>query len=80
MLLRTIQIGLLLIKKIFKRIFKIIIDIQRHPFMGIGKPEPLKGNLSNCWSRKIDDRHRLVYQVKENQIDIISCKGHYPNI
>ena len=50
---------------------------MRDPFQGIGKPEPLKHELSGYWSRRITDEHRLVYEVKEDSIIIISCKYHY---
>ena len=62
-----------------KRINQLVKDIRRNPFEGIGKPEPLKGNLTGFWSRRIDDEHRLVYMVEDNRIIIISCKGHYTN-
>lgn len=62
---------------IFDRIVRIIKETTRRPFDGIGKPEPLKNNLRGCWSRKINDEHRLVYEVKENEIIIVSCKFHY---
>lgn len=52
-------------------------EISRNPFEGIGKPEPLKDNLSGFWSRRIDDEHRLVYAVENDKVLIISCKGHY---
>jgi len=55
----------------------LIKDIQRGPFDGIGKPEPLKGNLTRLWSRRIDDKHRIVYFVEEDTVYIIACKGHY---
>ena len=55
----------------------LIKDIGRNPFDGIGKPEPLKGELSGFWSRRIDDEHRLVYVAEEDAILIIACKGHY---
>lgn len=64
-------------KKTLKRINKLIGDAQRSPFDGIGKPEPLKENLSGFWSRRIDDSNRLVYAVDNNQITIISCRYHY---
>jgi toxin YoeB len=64
-------------KKTLKRINKLILDIQRSPFEGIGKPEPLKENLSGFWSRRIDDTNRLVYVVDANQVTIISCRYHY---
>lgn len=64
-------------KKTLKRINKIINDIKRFPFEGIGKPEPLKENLSGFWSRRIDDTNRLVYAVDDHAITIISCRYHY---
>ncbi len=64
-------------RKTLKRINKLIIDAQRDPFEGIGKPEPLKENLSGFWSRRIDDSNRLVYAVDKNQLTIISCRYHY---
>ena len=64
-------------KKTLKRINKIIEDVKRAPFDGIGKPEPLKMNLSGFWSRRIDDTNRLVYAVDDNAITIISCRYYY---
>lgn len=64
-------------KKTLKRINKLITDVKRSPFEGIGKPEPLKENLSGFWSRRIDDTNRLVYVVDEAAITIISCRYHY---
>ena len=55
------------------------MDIQRNKFIGIGKPEPLKGELRGFWSRRIDDVNRLVYKVTEQHIEIVQCKGHYEN-
>ncbi len=66
-------------KKTLKRINKLISDTQRTPFEGIGKPEPLKENLSGFWSRRIDESNRLVYVVDNNQLTIISCRYHYEN-
>lgn len=60
-----------------KRINSLIKDIERNYFMGIGKPEPLKGRLTGYWSRRIDEENRIVYTIIENSIMIISCKGHY---
>ena len=54
-------------------------DIQRNGYVGIGKPEPLKNELSGFWSRRIDEKHRIVYRIKNNHIEIIQCKGHYDN-
>jgi toxin YoeB len=59
------------------RIIKLIKEVQRDPFTGTGKPEPLKHCLSGCWSRRIDKEHRLVYQVKEDKIRILACRYHY---
>jgi len=64
-------------KKILKRINQLIKDISRNPFESIGKPEPLKGNLTGFWSRRIDEEHRLVYAVEENAVVLVSCRGHY---
>ena len=64
-------------KKILKRINQLVKDISRNQFDGIGKPEPLKGNLAGFWSRRIDGEHRLVYAVEDKTILIISCRGHY---
>jgi toxin YoeB len=64
-------------KKTLKRINRLINDSIRSPFEGIGKPEPLKENLSGFWSRRIDERHRLVYAVDENRLTILSCRYHY---
>jgi toxin YoeB len=52
-------------------------DIQKSPFERLGKPEPLKVNLGGYWSRRMNDEHRLVYRIKENSIEVISCFGHY---
>ena len=59
------------------RIVNLIKEIQREPFTGIGKPEPLKHELKGCWSRRIDQEHRLVYQVTESKIRILACRYHY---
>ncbi len=64
-------------KKTLKRINKLITDTKRNPFDGIGKPEPLKENLSGFWSRRIDDTNRLVYAIDDSKLTIISCKYHY---
>lgn len=64
-------------KKTLKRINVLLKDISRNPFEGIGKPEALKGDFSGYWSRRIDDTNRLVYRVKDGQIEIYQCKGHY---
>jgi len=64
-------------KKILFRINDLIKDTKRNPFTGLGKPELLKGNLSGCWSRRINEEHRLVYMVKEDCIYILQCRFHY---
>ena len=64
-------------KKMLKRINDLLRDISRNSFDGVGKPEPLKGDLSGFWSRRIDGTHRLVYCVQGETIQIISCRGHY---
>ncbi|MCC5657650.1 Txe/YoeB family addiction module toxin [Nostoc sp. XA010] len=64
-------------KKIHRKIITLINDIVRQPFIGLGKPEPLKHELSGYWSRRITDEHRLVYEVTETEIIILSCRFHY---
>jgi len=64
-------------KKTLKRINKLIKAAKSTPFTGIGKPEPLKENLSGFWSRRIDDTNRLVYAVDDKYLTIISCRFHY---
>ena len=63
-------------KKILKKINKLLKEIQRTPFVGEGKPEPLKWS-SESWSRRINEKDRLVYEVTDDNINIIQCKGHY---
>ena len=64
-------------RKIALRIVNLIKEVQRDPFTGIGKPEPLKHELKGCWSRRINQEHRLIYQVLENKIRILACRYHY---
>ena len=64
-------------KRILKRINQLLQDISRNGYDGIGKPEPLKGDLSGWWSRRIDDCHRLVYRIRNDQIEIAQCRSHY---
>ena len=64
-------------KKTLKRINSLIKDTERNPFEGIGKPEPLKGNLSGFWSRHIDDTNRFEYRINNDKLEILSCRGHY---
>jgi len=64
-------------RKIAKRILRLIKEIERDPFEGIGKPEPLKHDLTGFWSRRITDEHRLVYMIEDNQILIAQARYHY---
>lgn len=64
-------------RKTALRIIKLIKEVQRDPFHGIGKPEPLRHQFAGCWSRRIDDEHRLVYEVFEDKIRILACRYHY---
>ena len=64
-------------KKIVKKINGLIKEIQRTPFEGTGKPEPLRYDLAGYWSRRIDREHRLVYQVVENELLVYACRFHY---
>lgn len=64
-------------KKTLKRINLLIKDIQRNKYEGIGKPEPLKHNLTGWWSRRIDDTNRIVYRVEQEQIQIAQLRYHY---
>lgn len=64
-------------RKTLKRINLLIQDTLRSPFAGLGKPEPLRENLSGFWSRRIDDTHRLVYTVQHGDLVIIACRYHY---
>ncbi len=64
-------------KKTIKRINKLIADTKSTPFAGMGKPEPLRENLSGFWSRRIDESNRLVYAVNDSHLTIITCRYHY---
>jgi len=64
-------------RRTLTRINELIRECQRDPFCGIGKPEPLKRDLAGCWSRRIDQTHRLVYRVDAEKIEILSCRFHY---
>jgi toxin YoeB len=64
-------------KQILKRINQLILEIQREPFVGIGKPEPLKHALSGFWSRRINDEHRIVYKVENDALLIAQLRHHY---
>jgi toxin YoeB len=64
-------------RKTARRIVRLIAEIQRDPVTGIGKPEPLRGELSGYWSRRIDDQHRLVYRANDEEIKILKARYHY---
>ncbi|MBX7433944.1 Txe/YoeB family addiction module toxin [Mycobacterium sp. Y57] len=64
-------------RKMARRITRLIAEIQRDPFAGIGKPEPLKGELSGYWSRRIDDEHRLVYRADDGEVKILKARYRY---
>ena len=64
-------------KKTLRRINLLIKDAERNPYTGLGKPEPLRGDLSGFWSRRIDEKNRLVYRFSSDFLEIASCKGHY---
>lgn len=64
-------------KAILKRINRLLKDMMRDPFSGIGKPEPLVGDLSGFWSRRIDDKNRIVYAVSNGELIIVECRTHY---
>lgn len=64
-------------RKMARRIVRLIAEIQRDPFNGMGKPEQLKGELSGYWSRRIDDEHRLVYRVDDREVKILKARYHY---
>ena len=63
--------------KIIKRVIKLIKDIERNGYTGIGKPEPLKGDLSGYWSRRINAKDRIVYKIEGDKIIIVQCGTHY---
>lgn len=63
--------------KLAAKIKELIVNIMETPFEGLGKPEALKFDLSGCWSRRINQQHRLVYRVTESEVVIISCRYHY---
>ena len=64
-------------KKTLKRINLLLQDIDRNGHLGIGKPEPLKGNLQGYWSRRIDDVNRLIYRINDHRLEILQCRSHY---
>lgn len=64
-------------KTMLKKIAQLIEAIKENPFDGVGKPEPLKHSLTGCWSRRINQEHRLIYEIKDTNILILSVKGHY---
>lgn len=64
-------------KKTLRRINQLLTDISRNGYTGIGKPEPLKHDLTGYWSRRIDEVNRLVYRISDDVIEVLQCKGHY---
>ena len=64
-------------KRVFEPVRRLITEAVKTPFAGIGRPEPLKGNLKGYWSRRITDEHRLVYKATDDQLTIVACKYHY---
>ena len=64
-------------KAVLKKLFILLVELTDHPFTGTGKPEPLKHSLSCCWSRRINQEHRLVYEAMDDTIFIHSVAGHY---
>jgi toxin YoeB len=64
-------------KAMLRKLNRLIEECLRHPFEGTGKPEPLKGDLSGFWSRRIDREHRLVYRVTPTALEIVQCRYHY---
>jgi toxin YoeB len=64
-------------RRVYIKIAKLIKEIQRTPFTGTGKPEPLKHELSGYWSRRITEEHRLIYKIESDSVIVASCKGHY---
>ncbi len=64
-------------KQVLRKINQLIRDIQRDPFAGLGKPEPLKHNLAGFWSRRITDEHRIVYKMEGGEVMIAQCRHHY---
>ena len=64
-------------KQTLRKINQLLKEIQRIPFSGVGKPEPLKHQLQGCWSRRFDSEHRLVYEITDNTLKVIGCRFHY---
>ncbi len=64
-------------RKLVERINRLIAEVKRDPFSGLGKPEPLKHALAGCWSRRITDEHRLIYRVEGDQLQILQLRYHY---
>ena len=64
-------------KKTLRKLNQIIADIERNVYNGIGKPEPLRGDLSGWWSRQINEKNRIVYRIQDDHVEISQCKGHY---
>lgn len=67
-------------RKMALRVFKLIKEILRDPFEGLGKPEPLKHGLAGCWSRRLNKEHRIVYTVSDRQVDFLQARYHYESV
>ena len=63
--------------RVVKKIFALLKEVRRTPFVGTGKPEALKRNLQGFWSRRITGEHRLIYKVTDEAIEVVKCRGHY---
>ena len=75
--LRELEEWIKIHPKIAAKIVDLLQEISKTPFTGKGKPEPLKRKYKGCWSRRITDEHRLIYEVTDSSINVIACKGHY---
>ena len=64
-------------RKVARKLDKLIKEMRRTPYDGLGKPEPLRNNLSGCWSRRLSQEHRVVYRILDGTLEIIQCRGHY---
>jgi toxin YoeB len=64
-------------RKTLKKINQLLVDIERNGYEGLGKPEPLKGELSGWWSRRIDGTNRIVYRLTDDSVEILQCRNHY---
>lgn len=63
--------------KFLSKLWELVVDIHKNPYDGIGQPEPLKGDLQGWWSRRINSKHRMLYRIENENLEIASCYGHY---